>query len=208
MTILFLSKIVADETFGEEFFSEIFNPQLSSHVQSSFEKITHIMIGQCSNIRIILDLYNVNKEVSELTDISFDNIENLSVKFRNLAQPRMRFVFTNIMFNQLSGSISGRNSMLEMFFRQILKEDQDQTSVTFRNLNMESNIRLLNFQDIGHVRVIDSYFSNIDTFDILHSTKCYTSMDSYTQVTCSKEQLFSASRYDSTRWVLSNTVLA
>ena len=96
--------------------------------------------------------------------------------------------------------------MLEMLFRQILKDDQDQTSVTFRNLNVESNIRLLNFQDIGHVRVIDSYFSNIDTLDILHSTKCYTSMDSYTQVTCSKGQLFFAKQYDTTRWVLSNTV--
>jgi len=163
------------------------------------QKITHIILSNCKTVRITLDLDRVDRDVAELTDVSFEYIENLNIKFMNIVEPRMKFVFTNIVRNQLSGSVSDRSSSLEMFFRQFNIASKDQTSVTFLNLNIESNIRLLNFQDIGHVRVIDSYFSNIDTLDILHSTKCHTSVDSYTQVTCSKEQLFFASRYDTTR---------
>ena len=138
---------------------------------------------------------------SELTDISFENIDNLSVRFRNSVQPRMRFVFTNIVIIQLFGSISGRRSTVEMFFREFNTEYKDVTSVTFRNIDIQANIRLLNFQDVGHIRVIDSHFANIDTLDILHSTKCHTSLDSYreSEVTCSKDELFYSSRYSSTR---------
>jgi len=191
-----------DESYREELFSDIFNPHLvplSSYVRPVSQKITHIILSNCKTVRVTLDLDRVDRDATELTDVSFEYIENLNIKFRNIVQPRMRFVFTNIVLNQLSGSVSDRSSSLEMFFRQFDIVNKDQTSVTFSNLNMESNIRLLNFQDIGHVRVIDSYFSNIDTLDILHSTKCYTSMDTYTQVTCSKEQLFFAKRYDTTR---------
>ena len=165
------------------------------------QKITHVILSNCNRVRIILDLDRVDRDASELTDISFENVENLSVQFKSIVQPRMRFVFTNIVSNQLSGSISGRSSTLEMFFRQFNTADKDQTSVTFMNIDIQANIRLLNFQDIGHVRVVDSHFDNIDTLDILHSTKCHSGLDNYreNEVTCSKEELFFASRYSSTR---------
>ena len=169
-------------SFGEENFSEIFNPrlgQISSYARPVSQKITHIILSNCNRVRIILDLDRVDRDASELTDISFEDIENLSVQFRSIAQSRMRFVFTNIVSNQLSGSISGRSSTLEMFFRQFNTEDKDQTSVTFMNIDIQANIRLLNFQDIGHVRVVNSHFDNIDTLDILYSTKCHSGLDNY-----------------------------
>ena len=171
------------------------------YTQSRPKKFTHIILVNCKTIRIILDLDTLDKDVSEITDVSFEDIENLSVQFRRIVQAKMRFVFTNIVSNQLSGSISGRSSNLEMFFRQFNTADKDQTSVTFMNIDIQANIRLLNFQDIGHVRVVDSHFDNIDTLDILHSTKCHTGLDNYRgeEVACSKEALFYSSRYSSTK---------
>jgi len=196
----------SDESFEEEYFSEIINPQLaqlSSFARPVSKTISHIILSNCKKLKIILDLDRVDSDASELTDISLEYIENLSVKFRNIVQPRMRFVFTNIMFNQLTGSISGRSNTIEMFFRQFNRADRDQTSVTFRNIDIQANIRLMNFQDIGHVRVVDSNFAKIDTLDLipLQNIKCHTSLESYrgSEVTCSKEELFFASRYSSTR---------
>ena len=193
-----------DETFGEELFSEIFNPRLgslSSCARPVSQKVTHIILGNCNTVRIILDLDRVDRDAAELTDISFEDIENLSVQFKNIVQPRMKFVFTNIVSNQLTGRISGRSTILDMFFRHFNIASGDQTSVTFRNIDIQANINLLNFQDIGHVRVVDSHFDNINTLDILHSTKCHTSLENFreSEVRCSKEYLFFASRFSSTR---------
>ena len=186
---------------NEESFSEIFNPQLisfSSYLRPVSQKITHITLVNCKTINIILDLDKLNKDASDLSDVSFEDIENLNVEFRSIVEPRMKLVFTNILYNQLSGTIHGNNSTVEMFFRQIQKVDKDQTTVIFGNLNIQADIGLLNFQDIGHVRVIDSYFSNIDTLDILHSTKCHTSYRD-PEVKCSKEDLFYSSTFSTRR---------
>jgi len=181
----------------EESFSEIFNPQLisfSSYIRPVSQKITHITLVNCKNINILLDLDKLNKDASDLSDVSFEDIEHLNVEFESIVQPRMKLVFTNVNYNQLSGTIHSNNSTLEMFFRHLYKTDMDQTTVTFSNLNIQSNIGLLSFQDIGHVRVIDSYFSNIDNLDILHSTKCHTSYR-VSEVKCSKEDLFYSSTF-------------
>jgi len=193
-----------DQTFGEELFSEIVNPRLaplSSFARPVSQKVTHVILSKCNTVRIILDMDRVDRDATELTDISFEDIENLSVQFRSIVQPRMKFVFTNIVSNQLSGSISGRSTTLDMFFRQFNIDGSGQTSVTFRNIDIQANIHLLNFQDIGHVKVVDSRFSNIDNLDILHSTKCHNTLDNFreSEVECTKEVLFFASRYSSTR---------
>ena len=144
----------------------------------------------------------VSKDATELTEISFENIENLSLQFQNIVQPKMRFVFTNIVDNEIFGSVSGRSLTIEMFFRQLKKATKGETSVTFRNVNVEAKIRLLNFQNIGHLRVVDSHFENIKFLDILHSPKCHTSLNSYieSEVTCSKNELFYSSTYASERY--------
>jgi len=188
---------VAGQQVNKESFSEIFNPQLisfSSYLRPVSQKITHITLVNCKTINIILDLDKLNKDASDLSDVSFEDIENLNVEFQSIVEPRMKLVFTNILYNQLSGTIHNSNSTMEMFFRQLQKVDRDQTTVIFSNLNIQADIGLLNFQDIGHVRVIDSYFSNIDTLDILHSTKCHTSYRD-PEVKCSKEDLFYSSTF-------------
>ena len=191
------------KTFGEEYFSEIFNQQLaslSSIARPVSRVISHIMLSNCDDVKVILDLNRVDRDASDLTDISFENIENLSVRFEQLNHARI-FVFTNIISNKLSGRMPERSSSVKMYFRQQNPKKKEQTSVAFQNIDIQSNIRLLNIQDIGEVRVVDSNFRNIDTLEIVHPTKCYTSMDTFrdSEVACTKDALFFASRYSSTR---------
>ena len=180
-----------DETFDEELLSEILNPKLPESVG---QKVTHLILGSCKTLRIVVDLDKVDKDATEITDISFTDVQNLSLEFRNNVRPGMIFVFTNIMFNQLSGSISTRSNNVKMFFRELNKLSRDLTSVIFKNINIGANLRLLNFQDIGHVRVIDSYFASIEDLDIPHTTKCHTS-NRQAVVTCDRDTLFYSSTF-------------
>ena len=132
-----------DETFGNELLSEILNPKLP---QSVSQKVTHLILGSCKTLRIVLDLDMVDKDATEITDISFTNVKNLRLEFRNNVQPGMVFVFTNIMVNQLSGSISARSTNVKMFFRELNKSIKDLTLVMFKNINIAANLKLLNFQ--------------------------------------------------------------
>ena len=189
------------EHVQEELFSEIFNPQLrsfSSYIRPMSQRITHIILVNCKTINIILDLDRLDRDASDLSDVSFEDIADLNIEFRNLVQSRMKLVFTNIKSSQISGNIYNNNCTMEMFFRQLKKSDRDETSVTFSNVNIQAKIQVLNFQDIGHVRVIDSHFDSIDTLDILHSTKCHTSYRN-PEVKCSKEALFYSSTFSPRR---------
>ena len=162
------------------------------------QRITHIILVNCKTINIILDLDRLDRDASDLSDVSFEDIADLNIEFRNLVQPRMKLVFTNIKSSQISGNIYNNNCTMEMFFRQLRKSDRDESSVTFSNVNIQAKIQVLNFQDIGHVRVIDSHFDSIDTLDILHSTKCHTSYRN-PEVKCSKEALFYSSTFSPRR---------
>ena len=189
------------EHVQEELFSEIFNPQLrsfSSYIRPMSQRITHIILVNCKTINIILDLDRLDRDASDLSDVSFEDIADLNIEFRNLVQSRMKLVFTNIKSSQISGNIYNNNCTMEMFFRQLKKSDRDETSVTFSNVNIQAKIQVMDFQDIGHVRVIDSHFDSIDTLDILHSTKCHTSYRN-PEVKCSKEALFYSSTFSPRR---------
>ena len=80
-----------------------------------------------------------------------------------------------------------------MFFRQ---RRSQQSSVTFDRVNIQSNVRLLNFQDVGDITVASSYFRQIELLEIRESrlaTKCHDTLDDNfyrTDVQCTKEKLF------------------
>ena len=74
-------------TFGTERFSAVFNPYLASFASSSrpvSQKISHIILSACNNqnINLQLDLENLRTDAARLTDISFENINKLSVELR------------------------------------------------------------------------------------------------------------------------------
>ena len=78
---------LAAGTFGTERFSSVFNPFLASFASSSrpvSHKISHIILSNCrnQNINLELDLENLRSGAARLTDISFENINQLSVELR------------------------------------------------------------------------------------------------------------------------------
>ena len=65
----------------------MFNPFLDSFSSTSrpvSQKISHIILSNCQNqnINLQLDLENLPTDVTRLTDISFENINRLSVELR------------------------------------------------------------------------------------------------------------------------------
>merc|ERR1719192_397942 len=109
------------------------------------------------SISIKLDLASLDRATTAITDLSFENIDQLKVEFSSLQESRIRLVFTDIAQTVLSGEIKERLSKIEMFFRaRALKK---RPTVAFSNLRVVPSIRLLNFQDISEVRVESSSFS-------------------------------------------------
>merc|ERR1712066_925325 len=91
----------------------------------------------------------------------------------------------------ISGRLDGVNNV-EMYFRQIRNANYFDSEVKFENLYSRANIRLLNFQDIGHITVSDSLFQSLDSLDLVHTRHCHhvSSDGEKTTVACTKQDLF------------------
>merc|ERR1711936_390756 len=185
-------------TFGTERFSAVFNPYLASFASSSrpvSQKISHIILSACNNqnINLQLDLENLRTDAARLTDISFENINKLSVELRGLPQSQTNLIFTDILDTEVMGQLPDISTTVQMFFRQTRSQ---QSSVSFNKVNIQANVRLLNFQDVAHITVADSYFRQIELLEIRESrvaTKCHDTLDQNfyrTDVDCNKENLF------------------
>ena len=93
----------------------------------------------------------------------------------------------------MRGRLPDASATVQMFFRQTRSQ---QSSVTFNRVNIQSSVRLLNFQDVAHITVASSYFRQIELLEIRESrlaTKCHDTLDQNfyrTDVECSKENLF------------------
>ena len=91
------------------------------------------------------------------------------------------------------GQLPDMSTTVQMFFRQTRSQ---QSSVSFNKVNIQANVRLLNFQDVAHITVADSYFRQIELLEIRESrvaTKCHDTLDQNffrTDVDCNKENLF------------------
>jgi len=185
-------------TFGTERFSSIFNPFLASFDSSSrpvSQKISHIILSNCrnQNINLELDLGNLRSTAARLTDISFENMNQLSVELRGVTQSHTNFIFTDILDTKIRGSLPDISSTVQMFFRQTRGQ---QSSVTFDRADIQSSLRLLNFQDVADITVSSSYFRQIESLEIRGSrlaSKCHDTLDDNfyrTDVECSKQELF------------------
>ena len=117
--------------------------------------------------------------------------------FRGLTQSHTNLIFTDILDTKIRGSLPDISSTVQMFFRQTRSQ---QSSVTFDRADIQSSVRLLNFQDVADITVAASYFRQIQSLEIRGSrlaSKCHDTLDDNfyrTDVECSKEELFYSSR--------------
>ena len=102
-------------------------------------------------------------------------------------------IFDDVINSELSGDVTNSDMSLKMFFRQYRSQ---QGSVTFNNLRMEADIKILNLQNVAHLTVANSYFRQIDNFELIErtlSTKCHNQVSENfyrKDVPCRKEALF------------------
>ena len=111
-----------------------------------------------------------------------------------MTESHTNFIFTDILDTRIRGSLPDISSTVQMFFRQTRSQ---QSSVTFDRADIQSSLRLLNFQDVADITVASSYFRQIQSLEIrgsrLGSSKCHDTLDDNfyrTDVECSKEELF------------------
>ena len=113
--------------------------------------------------------------------------------FRGLTQSHTNLIFTDILDTKIRGSLPDISSTVQMFFRQTRSQ---QSSVTFHRADIQSSIRLLNFQDVADITVASSHFRQIQSLEIRGSrlaSKCHDTLDENfyrRDVECSKEKLF------------------
>jgi len=185
-------------TFGFEKFSEIFNPYINAFVVGNrpvSQQISHIVLRNCRDINLELDLINLRRDGARITDLSFQNINTLNIRFSNIVERRLNMIFDNIISTELSGSLQSTDLELRMFFRE---PKSRQGSVIFNNINVAATINVLNLQDVAHLTVANSYFRQIRDLEIIQRTvrtKCHNTVDNsfYSRdVDCSKENLFYA----------------
>ena len=112
---------------------------------------------------------------------------------RELPQSQTNIIFTDIVDTEVKGALPDTSARVQMFFRQTRSQ---QSSVTFNRVNIQSTVRLLNFQDVADITVAASYFRQIESLEIRGSrlsSKCHDTLDENfyrRDVECSKEELF------------------
>ena len=96
---------------------------------------------------------------------------------RELPQSQTNIIFTDIVDTEVKGALPDTSARVQMFFRQTRSQ---QSSVTFNRVNIQSTVRLLNFQDVADITVAASYFRQIESLEIRGSrlsSKCHDTLD-------------------------------
>jgi len=170
------------------------NPVLRSLRPSS--QISQLVLRGCNSLRLALDTDRLERNAAQLTDINFEDMQSLLLEFlSSTSQSGRRFVFTDIEQLQLTGQLGIRSdrSGVELYF---LRSDHlKSANVKLLRLTALAAVKLLNFQDIEHLLVVDSNFINLDTVEILHTTSCHAGLEERT-VPCTRSDLFPYSRPD------------
>jgi len=203
-------------TFGYEKLSEIFNPYIRAFAISNKprdQRISHIVLRNCKDLKLELDLDRIYREAAAITDLSFQSVNSLDLKFRDISGRSFNMVFEDITTTDFSGYISNRDLTMRMFFR---KPRSRRSSVTFNNVNFEANFDVLNLQNVAHLIVANSHFRNINNLEIIEreqNTQCHDRVDNSfytTDVECSKDLFlvgdYQSSTVDPTNAALTNSV--
>jgi len=182
------------ETSRYESLSAMLNEELIklSPGRPSAVLVRKLIITDCpQSLRLLFDLGSLNRRLAAVNYITFENMDNLSLRFESLQVPEDTFVFTDINNLRLTGAITGQ-SALQFFFRDLSKDRE--TNILFDGLQISGNVQLLNFQDIASLSVEGTRFGQLNEVDFFHVDRCYSAAGSRDQVACRKEDLFTSSR--------------
>ncbi|XP_023336087.1 uncharacterized protein LOC111707252 isoform X2 [Eurytemora carolleeae] len=154
-------------------------------------RISQLFITDCTqNLRLVFDLDRLDDRYSSITDITFENINELKLVFESVqVAEKTTFVFTDINNLDISGTIPGRGNRMRFFFRDLRRDRA--TNIIFNRLDIEGTVQLLNFQDIASLRVVNSQIQFIQEIDFFHVDRCYSSISDGRPVSCSQQNLFS-----------------
>ena len=164
-------------------------------------KVTHVLLQDCENLDLLLDITNLDSAHYDLTDLSFHSTPYLKLEFN---QPRLSSL--NLVVHSvdsfkaiLKGTLAENQNKIQMFFRQVgLDTDFRRSEVIFENFFSRSSIHLLNFINIGNIVVDGSSIQTVENFDARDpATNCFKIADdeSRVRVNCTRQELF----YDNIR---------
>ena len=71
-----------DQTLGKEYLSEIIKSNVAIESPLNNPKVTHIVLRDCRKLNVILDLSEFDKNVFQVTDVSFITVPVLSIEFQ------------------------------------------------------------------------------------------------------------------------------
>ena len=179
------------ETTGQEYFSKIISQNENLASSPSFQAVTHIQLKSCESLDLVLDVSALPETEYAVTDVSFENVPTLKLQFDEVLPRSLKLVVEDSTTTTISGRLDGYNNV-EMYFRQIRNENYFDSEVNFKDLYSRANIRLLNFQDIGHITVENSLFQSLESLDLIHTRHCHhvSPAGDKTQVGCTKQDLF------------------
>ena len=185
-------------SFGYDRFSDTFNPFIQAFAERAQrgQRISHIVLRDCRDIKMDLDLENLRTDAQRITDVSFQKINSLGLRMRSASERTLTLVFDEIQNTEVSGSINQRDLVLKMFFRNRQPQNlRPQGSVTFTNLELEPTLSLVNLQNLAEFTVTNSYFRRVEQVDFRGVAKCHNTEDTASfyrpEVQCSVENLFS-----------------
>ena len=83
--------------------------------------MSHILLSNCGEVRLTMDLAYLSNSEADITDISFEDINDLYINFESgsgfgSGSNYMKYVFTNINNLEMTGVIESQNDM-RMFIR-------------------------------------------------------------------------------------------
>ena len=168
--------------------------------------MSHIVLKQCKNLDLLLDITNLDPIQYDITDLSFEYTPYLKLEFNQPRQSSLKLVVQNSIKTTLKGTLEENQNNIQMFFRNVggSRDNYRLSEVIFQNFFSRSSIDLLNFINIGNIIVDGSSIQNVDNFEIRDReitrdpTNCYKIADdglTRVEVNCTRQELF----YDNIR---------
>ena len=184
-------------TYGKERLSEIIKKNVNLDSPPNNPKVTHILLQQCENLDLLLDVKYLDPDQYDVNVLSFVSTPELKLEFNQPRQSSLKLVVQDSLKTVLKGTLEENQNNIEMFFRQVGSANFRRSEVIFENFFSRSSIHLLNFINIGQIIVDGSSIQRIDNFDARDPTNCFKIADdnSRVRVNCTKQELF----YDNIR---------
>ena len=192
-------------TYGQERLSEIIKKNVNLDSPPNNPKVTHILLQECENLDLLLDIKYLDPDQYDLNVLSFVSTPELKLEFNQPRQSSLKLVVQDSFKTILKGTLEENQNNIEMFFRQVGSANFRRSEVIFENFFSRSSIHLLNFINIGKIIVDGSSIQRIDNFDARDPTNCFKIADdnSRVRVNCTRQELF----YDNIRSLIIKCII-